>query len=116
MTARNQCLKNVNTKILDSKRTIMKRFIDPTPDQVEWLKNNYRLYSNFHLAEKMGVTEHRVQHWLRLYHLRKRKLVPRAQSNKRVNKGIESTIKHPPGDHTNISREQHVERILNTRI
>lgn len=42
-------------------------------DQVTWLKNNYRLYSNYHLSVKLGVKQYVVEYWLRKFDLRKRK-------------------------------------------
>lgn len=92
----------------------------PTPEQSEWLKNNYRLYNNDHLAERLNIPVSRLTHWLRLLDLRKQKVVRKIGEVKArpklVNPGPEKKMKHPPADHTNISREQHVERILNMEM
>lgn len=93
----------------------------PTPTQTEWLKDNYRLYSNRHLAEKLSIPENRLTFWLKLLGLRKRKEGQRVamcvyQKKKKINPGPEKTIKRLKPDHTNISREQHVERILNMNL
>lgn len=93
----------------------------PTTDQSNWLKENYRLYRNPHLAEKLGIPEHRITLWLRLLGLRKRKGERKNdfyvyQTKKKVKPGPEKTIKRLKPDHTNISREQHIERILNMEL
>lgn len=94
----------------------MSNSIHPTPEQTAWLKENFRLYSNEHLAEKLKVPVNRLTGWMKLLGLRKRETVRKIgvinYKKKRINPGPEKKIKRPPADHTNLSREQHVERIL----
>jgi hypothetical protein len=95
----------------------MKSIMHPTPDQKEWLQANYRLYTNAHLAQKLGIPEPRLALWLKLMGLKKRnglrKYALVGVKKKKVNPGPDKTIKRLKPDHTNVSREQHVERILN---
>lgn len=91
----------------------------PTPSQIAWLKENFRLYNNCHLAEKLDIPVTRLTLWLKDLNLRKRDERRRlgvVQPNKKVNLGPEKTIKRSKADHTNVSREQHVERILKMEI
>jgi hypothetical protein len=92
----------------------------PTPEKAEWLKNNYRLYTNRHLADKLNIPEARLTHWLQLLGLRKRKEVRKlaysVPKKKIKNKGPEPTVTRLKADHTNVSREQHVERILKMEL
>lgn len=91
----------------------------PTPTQIEWLKTNYLFFKNSELADKLGVNENRVTHWLLSLGLRKRKekRTLGAVVKKRIkNPGPEPTIKRLKADHTNVSREQHIERILKMEL
>lgn len=98
----------------------MKSEMHPTPDQKEWLQANYRLYTNAHLAERLNIPEPGLTLWLKLLGLRKRKgqrkYAAVVVKKKKVNPGPEKTIKRLKPDHTNVSREQHVERILNMEL
>jgi hypothetical protein len=99
----------------------MKKNMHPTPDQKQWLKDNYKLYTNANLADKLGIPEHRLTLWLRLMGLKKRRsdrkfIVKPVYKKRNVTPVPETTIKRPKPDHTNISREQHVERILNMTL
>lgn len=53
-------------------------------EQIQWLKDNYRLYSNYHLSVKMGVKQYEVENWLRKLDLRKRasKTIPLTDDQK----------------------------------
>lgn len=57
----------------------------PTPEQIQWLKDNYRLYSNYHLSVKMGMKQHDVEYLLRKHDLRKRasKIIPLTEGQKK---------------------------------
>lgn len=91
----------------------------PTPEQIEWLKNNFMFFKNTELAEKMNITESRLTHWLLSLNLRKRaekRAIGGSVKKKIRNPGPEKTIKRLKADHTNISREQHIERILNSTL
>jgi uncharacterized protein YjcR len=90
----------------------------PTPSQAEWLKNNFMFFKNAELAEKLGVTENKVTNWLLSLGLRKRKAKRKlgAIVKKKVNLGPEPTITRLKADHQNMSREQHIERILKIEL
>jgi transposase len=44
----------------------------PTPAQEAWLNENYKLYTRYHIAEKLEVTQYTLKEWLKQLGLKKR--------------------------------------------
>lgn len=44
----------------------------PTPEQKEWLLNNYKLYNRYHLVKHLGIPDKRLTEWFKRLGLNKR--------------------------------------------
>jgi hypothetical protein len=96
----------------------MRRKITLTPEQEQLIKNNWQKSTHEKMSKEVGVGVNWMSWYCNQKGYKKLKRVPGPKTpvKKNINQGPEKKIKHPPADHTNISREQHVERWLNVAI
>lgn len=88
-----------------------------TPEQAEWLKEYHRMWSRYHLAMKLGISENTLGRWLSELGLKKKKDGRRTVPViKKAIKPVEKKVQRPPAVYSNISREEHIEMILNKQI
>lgn len=85
-----------------------------TRAQEAYIREHYQNMYHRVMAAELGIKETRVAHFCRVNNLRKTS--PKTFKKKCTREMIPAPVKpgkHWPADHQNISREQHVERILN---
>lgn len=85
-----------------------------TTTQQQFIRDNYKTMLYKDIATSIGTTEGKVQYFCYSHNLRKQ--VRKGRGRRYIRQPIPAPVKtgkHWPADHTNISREQHVERILN---
>jgi hypothetical protein len=87
-----------------------------TKKQETFIRNNYKTMSHFAISVAVDLTENQVA-----YFCRKNKLIKSKAERGPYRKNIiapapEKKTNHLPADHTNISREQHIERWLSVQI
>jgi hypothetical protein len=89
----------------------------PTPNQEQWLKENYKKFKNAEIAERFTIPEYLVSVWLKNLGIKK---IYKGSGKKRVpyrqRQFENSKINRVAGEYSNVTREQHVERILSMTI
>ena len=79
----------------------------PTPQQTEWIKENFKKYQNKDIAEKFKISEAMVSVWFKYVGVskcRKQGYIKQQPETRQ--------IKFLSSEYSNITREQHVDRIL----
>lgn len=90
----------------------------PSQEQEAWLKDNYKMYSNYHLSVKLGISQRMLSAWLKHFGLSKRMITrdPLA-SNKRSRSAtvitLQPKIERPPASYGNTSWKEKVDQLLN---
>lgn len=89
-----------------------------TEDQKKFIKDNYHNHTHEQIAVKLGVSVMSIQGYCYRNGYKKYQLYKvSAPPKKRVIiVKTETYIKRPPAQYSNISREQHVEKWINTDI
>jgi hypothetical protein len=95
-----------------------KSAIKLTPEKSEWLKSNYKKFRNIDLVAELDITEYQLSICFKEFGLKKINRVP---GGKKKDKKNQEKFEHPkrnwlPGQYSNFTREQHVERILSMTI
>jgi hypothetical protein len=89
----------------------------PTPNQEQWLKENYKKFKNVEIAEKFSIPEYLVSTWLKDLGIKK---IHKGSGKKRISyrqRQFENRkINRIAGIYSNITREQHIDRILSINI
>lgn len=87
----------------------------PTPEQAKWIKENFKNYTNKEIADKFGILEYKVSVWFKSLGLNK---INRGKKRIKIRQKKFETPKQNrfPAQYSNISREQHVDRILSMNI
>lgn len=75
-----------------------------TTEKADWLKENFKQYKIAEIAEKLAVKEYIVSIWLKSLGLKK--------INRGANKPEGRQIKWLSSEYSNVTREQHIDRIL----
>jgi hypothetical protein len=87
--------------------------------QMKYIDENWQTKTQAQLAEKVIASMNCVAYYCKENGYRKTRIMRVAVQKKKYykNKGPErDPINRPPADHTNISREQHIDRWLNAAI
>jgi hypothetical protein len=96
-----------------------------TPEQEAFIRNNYATMEYKDIAAEIDMNINTLYWWCKEHGLRKRRIGRKRDINKKTKQMAKimalkpaavKTGKYWPADHTNPSREDHVERILNTQI
>lgn len=85
-----------------------------TRAQEAYIREHYMSMFHREIAAELGIKEAQVAYFCRMNNLRKTK--PKPFKKKYRREMIPAPVKignHWPADHHNVSREQHVDRILN---
>lgn len=94
----------------------MAKTTHPTPEQSEWIKENFMKTRNSEIAKKFVITEKRVAEWLKLLGLKKEKRVFAGRKCIKTDEIKNKPIRWLSSEYSNVTREQHVERILSMNI
>jgi hypothetical protein len=88
-------------------------------EQMEFIDENWQTHTHEQLAINLSVSMNVIGYYCSQNSYRKTNAMRVAVKKKKYykNKGPESEpINRPPADHTNVSREQHIDRWLNMAI
>ena len=94
----------------------------PDKKQQKWLSENYKRYSNQQLAEKFKISYAMVSVWLKHCGLKKVQMPDRYHTiktkryTKRTPEPESRQIKWLSSEYSNVTREQHIERILSIQL
>jgi hypothetical protein len=91
---------------------------DITPEQTCWIKENYKQVKIIEIADRYGVSEYRAKVWLNQLGLKKpNRVYTRNKKEKKNQAQIEvRKRKWIPGSYSNVTREQHIDRILSMNV
>jgi hypothetical protein len=90
----------------------------PTKEQSKWIKENYLKVRNIDIANRYGITQKKASDWLSFLGLRKEKRVyaGRKDYGKYKRQFKNQPIKFLSSEYSNVTRDQHVDRILAIKL
>lgn len=90
----------------------------PTTKQEKWIRENYLNVRNIDIATKYKINKEKVAVWLKLLGLSKGKRVYLRKENtkRKKKKHVNEPIKWLSREYSNVTRDQHIDRILSIKI
>jgi hypothetical protein len=89
---------------------------DPTPEQIEWLKSNYKNMTVKQISKDMRISSGRITRWLKMLSLKKYRVCTGRVVKKKKIEHKNQPIAHLSREYSNVTREEHVARILSIKI